>query len=177
MMRPRRMMVPASTTYVGHRSDPTMAHSKSLSGHTSLGAGRLVVDPLPGGLEAHKEEGMEQQFRRVVIAVKVLVLWVIFPLCLASICLSERAAAVTMGSVGTGDQKPSCDANGNCSLTKTIGGYSVPPGNPNDYGMCGILALSGNFARARYARIIVVGNSYKATVGWTGGGVYSPIGL
>lgn len=120
---------------------------------------------------------MEQQFRRVVVAVKFLALWIIFPLCLASACLSERAAAVTMGSVGTGDQKPSCDGNGNCSLTKTIGGYSVPPGNPNDYGMCGIVALSGNFARARYAQIIVVGNSYKATVGWTGGGVYSPIGL
>ena len=120
---------------------------------------------------------MEQQFRRM-IAVKFLVLWIIFPLCLASACFSERAAAITMGWVGESGQQPvNCDDKGNCSLTVPIGGYSVPPGNPNDYGMCGILAVAGNFARARNARIIIVGNSYQANLQWTGGGYLPPIAL
>jgi hypothetical protein len=121
---------------------------------------------------------MEQQFRRIAIMVKFSVLRIILPLCVASTCLSERAAAVTMGWVGESGQQPvNCDDKGNCSLTVPIGGYSVPPGNPNDYGMCGILALGGNFARARNARIIVVGNSYQANLQWTGGGFIPPIAL
>jgi hypothetical protein len=120
---------------------------------------------------------MEQQFRRIVIAVKFLVLWIVFPLCLASTCLSERAAAVTMGWAGTDQQPGTCDDRGNCSLTVPIGGYSVPPGNPNDYGMCGILLMGGDFAKARDARIIVVGNSYQVNLQWTMGGVLSPIAL
>lgn len=123
-------------------------------------------------------EEMEQQFRRTAIAMRFLVSWIVLPLCLVSIGISERAAAVTMGWVGESGQQPvNCDDKGNCSLTVPIGGYSVPPGNPNDYGMCGILALGGDFARARVARIIVVGNRYEANLQWTGGGYLPPIAM
>jgi hypothetical protein len=121
---------------------------------------------------------MTTLFRRAATAPKFLALRIMFPLCLLSICLSERAAAVSMGWVGESGQQPvNCDDKGNCSLTVPIGGYSVPPGNPNNYGMCGILAVGGNFARARAARIIIVGNSYEVNLQWTGGGVLPPIAL
>ena len=121
---------------------------------------------------------MEQRFGRTAMTMKFLLSWIVFPLCLASICMSERAAAITMGWVGESGQQPvNCDDKGNCSLTVPIGGYSVPPGNPNNYGMCAILALAGDFARARDARIIVVGNGYQANLQWTGGGYLPPIAL
>jgi hypothetical protein len=122
---------------------------------------------------------MEQRSRRTSMAMKFFASWIIFPLCLASVCISQRAAAVTMGYVGAnGDQPGTCDEKtGICTLTVPIGGYSVPPGNPSDYGMCGVLGLYGNFARAKEARIIVVGNQYQATLQWTGGGVIPPIEL
>jgi hypothetical protein len=119
---------------------------------------------------------MEQQFSRA--AIRFVVSGIAVLLCLASIGISERAAAVTMGWVGESGQQPvNCDDKGNCSLTVPIGGYSVPPGNPNDYGMCGILAVAGNFARVRNARIIVAGNRYEANLQWTGGGYLPPIAL
>jgi hypothetical protein len=122
---------------------------------------------------------MEQRSGRTPMAMKFLVSWIVFPLCLASVCISEQAAAVTMGYVGANiEQAGTCDEKtGICSLTVPIGGYSVPPGNPNDYGMCGIMGLSGNFARAKNARIIIVGNQYQANLEWTGGGVLAPIQL
>ena len=120
---------------------------------------------------------MEQRFTRTWTAMRFLASWIVFPLCLASVCTSERAAAITMGYVGEDGQPGTCDDKGNCSLTVPIGGYGVPPGNPNDYGMCGIMLLAGDFARARAARIIIVGNTYQANLQWTGGGVIAPIAL
>jgi hypothetical protein len=126
-----------------------------------------------------EEEEMEQRSRRISIAMKFFALWIVFPLCLASVCISQRAAAVTMGYVGANaDQPGTCDEKtGICTLTVPIGGYSVPPGNPSDYGMCGILGLYGNFARAKDARIVIAGNQYQATLQWTGGGIIPPIEL
>jgi hypothetical protein len=114
---------------------------------------------------------MGRRIRRAAMAIKFLI-WIAFPLCLTTLCTSERAAAVTFGWVGY--QEGTCDKNGKCKLNVPIGGYSTPPGNPNEYGMCGVVALSGDYARATEARIVIVGHSYQGSLQWTGGGVIPP---
>lgn len=122
---------------------------------------------------------MEQRSGRTSMAMKFFAVWIIFPLCLAAVCISQRAAAVTMGYAGANSNPPpTCDEKtGVCTLTVTIGGYSAPSGNPSDYGMCGILGVYGNLARAKEARITIAGNQYQATLVWTGGGITPPIEL
>lgn len=98
--------------------------------------------------------------------------------CAVPFGISQRAAAVTMVYIGASDSQPgTCDAKGDCSLTVPLGGYSTPGGNPNDYGMCGIVGLYGNYGRAKVARIIIVGDRYAGNLQWTGGGVIPPIEL
>ena len=83
------------------------------------------------------------------------------PLCLALTCLSKPAAAIT---IGPADGKVTCDRTTCSSDTKLPagpgpGGGGVPI-NPNDYGMCGLLHLSGTFDSSTVARIIVGADGY-----------------
>lgn len=141
--------------------------------------GGTDVDLSPLALRVKEEEEMEQRSGRTSMAMKFFAVWIIFPLCLAAVCISQRAAAVTMGYAGANSNPPpTCDEKtGVCTLTVTIGGYSAPSGNPSDYGMCGILGVYGNLARAKEARITIAGNQYQATLVWTGGGITPPIEL
>lgn len=108
---------------------------------------------------------METRFTPVAVATKFLVLRIMFPLCLASICLSERAAAVEFGSnSGARVQESGCPQPEVAACIPTwssIKPLPVGPGpgtghgrhvNPNDYGMCGILSLSGVFNNSTFAR-------------------------
>jgi len=116
---------------------------------------------------------MRQQLRHAAIAAKLLVLRVIIPLCLASACLSQPAQAV---ETGTTNAKGTCVDNG-CSSTTQIGGATTPGsgGNPNDYAMCGILYLTGNFDLLEVARIEVVGDRYEVKLNWSGGNPIAPV--
>jgi hypothetical protein len=104
--------------------------------------------------------------------------WMAILLCLAA--FSQPAAAVTMGYAGNtidGDNDQLNCVNETCTLTVPIGGYTVPPGNPNDYGMCAVIGLTGDLTKAREARIITVGDQYQVKLTWTGSGHFSPIEL
>jgi hypothetical protein len=61
-----------------------------------------------------------------------------------------------------------------CTATSKMPGYNLPSGNPDDYGMCGILYLWGNFELITEARVAVVGNGYEVRMGWSGGSKWAP---
>ena len=89
----------------------------------------------------------------------------IAPLCLALTWLSGPAAASVTS--GTADGKVTCDANDNCTSNTplTVGpgpGAGGGPINPADFGMCGVLHLSGAFGSTTVARIIVNSDGYFA---------------
>jgi dienelactone hydrolase len=109
-------------------------------------------------------------FTPSVIAAKLSVLQIIFPLCLAFACLPESAAAGKIESGTTkckvGERIKDSDTFG-CTTRLPVGpppggGHGVPI-NPSDYGMCGILSLEGTFDNSSVARIIVGGDGYYAT--------------
>ncbi len=126
---------------------------------------------------------METRFTPVAVATKFLVLRIMFALCLASICLSERAAAVEFGSnSGARVQESGCPQPEVAACIPTwssIKPLPVGPGpgmghgrhvNLNDYGMCGILSLSGVFNNSTFARLIVGENGYYAVYASSTGG-------
>lgn len=90
-------------------------------------------------------------------------IYVAVPICLALACLSQPAAAgITHGSEDDpGKYNP---ADGTCSSTTRL---NVAPGpgaggaaNPADYGMCGLLHLSGIFDSLTAAQIVVDADGY-----------------
>jgi hypothetical protein len=96
--------------------------------------------------------------------VRVSALRILFPLGLAFSCLSQAHAGVTTGS--TKHCVPTQDADGtwSCYTPTPVGpgpgGGDGTPISPNDYGMCGLLSLSGNFNNSSAAEIVVRNGYY-----------------
>lgn len=97
------------------------------------------------------------------------------PLCLALTCFSEQAAAGIIAGTASDENSTVTYNPGNNTSTSY---YPLPVGpgagggskiNPNDYGMCGLLSLSGAFDPSTAARIVVAPDGYYAVYrAWLG---------
>ena len=141
--------------------------------------GGTDVDLSPPALRVKEEEEMEQRSGRTSMAMKFFGGVVIFPLCLAAVCISQRAAAVTMGYAGAdSNPPPTCDEKtGVCTLTVTIGGYSAPSVTRAIMGCAAFWACMEISPGPRRPELPSPAINYQATLVWTGGGVIAPIEL
>jgi hypothetical protein len=112
-------------------------------------------------------EGKMSQFTPTAVGAK-LISWIIFPLCLASICLSVPAAAEITHVVAGGSHckgKKLQEGPNNtvgCYTTLHVGPGTGSGGgfNPKDRGLCGLWGLSGTFDNDSIAKIVVQDGYY-----------------
>jgi hypothetical protein len=112
-------------------------------------------------------EGKMSQFTPTAVGAK-LISWIIFPLCLASICLSVPAAAEITHVVAGGSHckgKKLQEGPNNtvgCYTTLHVGPGTGSGGgfNPKDRGLCGLWGLSGTFDNNSIAKIVVQDGYY-----------------
>jgi len=87
---------------------------------------------------------------------------VVFACCLALVCPLRTEAKVTHASCPNPQQLP----NGSYGCTVPLGvrppGHGGGGGNPNDWGICGILSLSGEFGPKTVIEIVVDSSGYYA---------------
>jgi hypothetical protein len=88
-----------------------------------------------------------------------------FCFCLSLSCFCGEAAAIEYNTASCAGQKVTEGPNGQMGCQVPL--PARPPGgkgasNPNDWGMCGVLSLSGFFNKGTEARIVVGTNGYYA---------------
>lgn len=109
---------------------------------------------------------MKRNFTLLATATKLLGIALL--LCLALTCPSERAAAQPLK--GTVSGKGTLDPGGQTMSSDTPLGWSPGPGHgtgPNNWAMCGLLSLAGDFDNSTVAQIVVRNDIYMVHRQWT----------
>jgi hypothetical protein len=122
----------------------------------------ILITGVAIAFSIHKKLQEEGIMRPSIVSTAVVAL---FSFCLTMSCFCGAAAGMEHGTASCAGQKVTPGPNGTFNCQVPLPAH--PPlgkgaGNPNDWGMCGVLSLSGFFNSQTAAQIVVGSNGYYA---------------